>query len=112
MWRAMKDTPRVVRSKWKDILFGISVLAVFILIIVFLGSLGHEGFERLSENRQIRPDEDSVTVLHFTRRHWFSSNEEILLEARPDADDQNRVKWMFKAKDGKWSPFFNFDDGL
>ena len=110
VWRVLKSTPKSVRSKWKKLIADISILVVFLLIIGLLCVVGHGVFERLSENRQIRPDEDSTTILHFTRSHWFSSNEEVLLEARPDPDDQNIVKWMSKAQDGKWYPFFYFGD--
>jgi hypothetical protein len=106
LWRALKKAPQFVRSKSAEI----TMLAAILLIIGLLCVVGHGVLQRLLENRQIRPDEDSTTVLHFTRLHWFSSNEEILLEARPDPDDQNIVKWMAKASDGTWYPFFHFDD--
>lgn len=85
----------------------INKVLIWIAFILF-GWLFFNALDLIRRGRvEIMPDPESIQVLHFTEHHWFSKNEYIRLEARPDQDNPGQMVWMAKSpKTGEWYKFF------
>ena len=69
------------------------------ILVLILGAIAYP-----QPSIEFTPDADNTTVLHYTRHYPFTHNFKLRLEARPDPDDENRVKWMYQTDPNTWYP--------